>query len=299
MGPFDQTPYQQPPQQKPGGLFAGLGLAGNVFGALTGFAQQKAANKFNVDMWNRQNLYNSPKEQMKRLQQAGLNPNLVYGGGSGGASGTATNAPNFEKLADASYRPVDIPSAIGSLQSFTDWDIKKATADNLVAKTETEKQASLLKTAETAGKILSNSKLSQELPYAGELAKTSLQAAQANVKKTQADTSYTLNQDERARLANDANLRESTERILTSRLGRQQTRIIMQNQEYEGAVKKFQAELANQGIDPSHPYYAKYVERFFNELFGEGGPNPNSAVKKSSDALKWIMRAGKYPFGYK
>ena len=34
-----------------------------------------------LDDWNRQTLYNSPIEQMKRLKEAGLNPNLVYGSG--------------------------------------------------------------------------------------------------------------------------------------------------------------------------------------------------------------------------
>lgn len=32
--------------------------------------------------WERQNTYNHPKQQMQRLKEAGLNPNLVYGGGA-------------------------------------------------------------------------------------------------------------------------------------------------------------------------------------------------------------------------
>ena len=32
--------------------------------------------------WNQQNQYNSPEQQMNRLRQAGLNPNLVYGKGA-------------------------------------------------------------------------------------------------------------------------------------------------------------------------------------------------------------------------
>ena len=35
----------------------------------------------NLAQWNRENEYNSPKEQMARLAAAGLNPNLVYGNG--------------------------------------------------------------------------------------------------------------------------------------------------------------------------------------------------------------------------
>ena len=39
--------------------------------------------------WLKQQLYNSPVEQMKRLQDAGLNPNLIY---ANGVSNTATSA---------------------------------------------------------------------------------------------------------------------------------------------------------------------------------------------------------------
>lgn len=34
---------------------------------------------WNLDMWNRQNEYNSPRAQVQRLIDAGLNPNLAYG----------------------------------------------------------------------------------------------------------------------------------------------------------------------------------------------------------------------------
>lgn len=36
-------------------------------------------NKWNIDQWNRENVYNSPAAQMSRFAAAGLNPNLVYG----------------------------------------------------------------------------------------------------------------------------------------------------------------------------------------------------------------------------
>lgn len=33
----------------------------------------------NLDFWNRQNAYNHPAAQMRRFQEAGLNPHLIYG----------------------------------------------------------------------------------------------------------------------------------------------------------------------------------------------------------------------------
>lgn len=49
----------------------------------------------NLDMWNRQNVYNSPVEQMSRLKDAGLNPNLMYGNGSS-STGNATGMPEYK-----------------------------------------------------------------------------------------------------------------------------------------------------------------------------------------------------------
>lgn len=49
-------------------------------------------NQMNIDMWNLQNEYNSPIAQMQRYQDAGLNPNLLYGNGQS-SSGNATSSP--------------------------------------------------------------------------------------------------------------------------------------------------------------------------------------------------------------
>lgn len=50
--------------------------------------QAEKANQWNLEQWERENLYNSPVQQMQRLEQAGLNPNLMYGQGSTGSAGS-------------------------------------------------------------------------------------------------------------------------------------------------------------------------------------------------------------------
>tara|TARA_B100000900_G_scaffold395620_1_gene394172 strand:+ start:226 stop:996 length:771 start_codon:yes stop_codon:yes gene_type:complete len=71
---------------------AGLGqLAGglaNIVGGLFGNRSRKREAQrqrdFSESMWNRQNAYNTPKNQMQRLKDAGLNPALMYGQGTVG-----------------------------------------------------------------------------------------------------------------------------------------------------------------------------------------------------------------------
>lgn len=64
------------------------GLLGGIFDDQSNKKSQESAQAHEIDMWNRNNAYNTPAEQMKRLKEAGLNPNLMYGQGStGNASG--------------------------------------------------------------------------------------------------------------------------------------------------------------------------------------------------------------------
>lgn len=52
-------------------------------------------NQINRENWTMQNEYNSPTAQMQRLQEAGLNPNLVYGTGAVGNNANSVHAaPN-------------------------------------------------------------------------------------------------------------------------------------------------------------------------------------------------------------
>lgn len=86
----------------------GLSAAGSLFSNLIGNHQTNSANmelakyqyKKDLEMWNANNIYNSPEQQMIRLSQAGLNPNLVYGNGSvvGNTSGQLPKyqAPRME-----------------------------------------------------------------------------------------------------------------------------------------------------------------------------------------------------------
>lgn len=81
------------------------------------FNKQQATTSWNraVDMWNRQNIYNSPKEQMNRLLQANLNPNLMYGQGSVGnaSSSPSPDTPRGVELPN-SYR-YDMALVVSSL----------------------------------------------------------------------------------------------------------------------------------------------------------------------------------------
>lgn len=68
------------------GLF---GLAGSALNYHYQSQLQEKQNQFNLEMWNLQNEYNSPQAQMKRYEEAGLNPALIYSQGNPGNAATA------------------------------------------------------------------------------------------------------------------------------------------------------------------------------------------------------------------
>lgn len=87
-------------------------------------------NQYNIAQWERENEYNLPIAQIERLQEAGLNPNLIYGNPSNTAATspflTSGNAANMQGL----------PHLGTAFQSAIDTYVKLKQADNIQADTE-------------------------------------------------------------------------------------------------------------------------------------------------------------------
>lgn len=62
-------------------------------GAIVNMVTNWRDRKINENYVRDQNAYNSPKSQMLRFQQAGLNPHLIYGQGNPGNQSTTLTAP--------------------------------------------------------------------------------------------------------------------------------------------------------------------------------------------------------------
>lgn len=95
--------------------------------------QAEYAYNKDLEMWNRMNDYNDPASQMLRFKEAGLNPNMIYGSGSGG-SGNAQQMPKYNApTLQYNYKAIDLPAILGAYQDFR---IKQAQLDNLKAQEE-------------------------------------------------------------------------------------------------------------------------------------------------------------------
>ena len=95
---------------------AGTGIMNTIMQERNNRMQMELARykyQKDLEMWNLQNQYNSPAAQMARLAEAGLSPNLVYGGGN--VTGNA--ASTGPEMALPRTAPVEVPNMLGQYLS--------------------------------------------------------------------------------------------------------------------------------------------------------------------------------------
>lgn len=94
-------------------------------------------NAYNTDMWNKTNEYNSAANQVKRLQEAGLNPNLMLNGGSAGSASNVTSASGqpaqTPNIIPQNYDFINnvMPQAVNAMSVLADADNKNAQTEGL------------------------------------------------------------------------------------------------------------------------------------------------------------------------
>jgi len=97
------------------------------------FKHQKELSEYqyskDLEMWERANAYNQPSQQMQRLKDAGLSPNLVYG--KGATTQAATQLPKYQApKPDYSTRRHPLEK-LDLLSAYQDFQMKSAQIDNV------------------------------------------------------------------------------------------------------------------------------------------------------------------------
>ena len=163
--------------------FSSIPIIGPVVDGITGIfnsSQQAKTSKRNTDrqiqanwdlanlkyqkdleQWYRENAYNAPDEQMRRLRNAGLNPNLVYGTGTV-TGNTTTSGPRFDRPdVEYNYEPFQFPAnAISRGIQFIQENRLK---DRQIA--ETEERVKNLATQRDALKAKTESEIINQIYY--------------------------------------------------------------------------------------------------------------------------------------
>lgn len=174
--------------------------------------QQQRADA--ITDWNRQNEYNSPQAQMERYRKAGLNPNLIYGGGN-------TSAGNAVQVQQANMQRPEFQApqidATGVLTSYYDTQLKKANLDLIKTQTEVSRETIALRAAETRAKMTSTERAQFDLTYQKQLTPYSLQAAELNVKQGQAKLMNQLTQNEIQTITKADTIAQAAQQVINMR----------------------------------------------------------------------------------
>ena len=135
---------------------AAVGAAGNIAANVVSNsgnkASQERAQKANLDFWRLQNSYNHPTQQMARLKEAGLNPNMIYGTTPSSATGQADSiAP--AKAAEYGYdNPIQDIGLIAGLKST------EAQTNNIRSQADVNQQRALLTSQQYATELVKTDK---------------------------------------------------------------------------------------------------------------------------------------------
>lgn len=214
-----------------------------------------------------QNRYNSPALQMKRLKEAGLNPNLVYGTGTvaGNMSGSAPrlNVPGINLQGVPSpFQPA------GMLAQYQDFMGRQATIDNVKAqtdstreKTKTELVKRVLVAAQGATKEWDLSKNKTLTPYQVEAAKNAAKVSEISVHNAV---------QKLALMKQDETIKEKQLGLMDQKKSINAAELVF---------KQFQAQLAKLGVTSSDNPLVRMLAKMLTEMGMDFGDIPGGLIK--------------------
>lgn len=209
-----------------------FGLLGSVVNGITGLFNassqrkaQKEANKTNLqiaretnqaqmdlakyqadrnyELWQENNAYNTPSAQMERYNEAGLNPNLIYGEGQSASAGNSSSpadgyqAPTLQR-AHVNPENFQLPmlgdTLMQGLMMVEDINKRKAEVDNIRQSTLNLQSDNDLKILQIAYQKFANSKTRDEADVWREFMKSRISSlhGQAHLSESNALTNDAL-----------------------------------------------------------------------------------------------------------
>lgn len=219
-------------------------------------------SSFYREMWNKTNEYNSPSNVMRRYIDAGLNPNLIYGNGTN-ASASMGSIPQYKAptMSYGNLRRQVIPNAFNAsqerLNSLQASNIQ-AQNDNLRAQNSYLHAQAANEAARLVGIAADSRSKGVTAEYAGRMASYGFQMLQQQVS----------NEYERGEGLKKDNIIKDTIRTLNdfkintlNPLEEQRLRAAIRAANAAASVDEFYSRLADSGIDPRDPFWARWVQR--------------------------------------
>lgn len=257
---------------------------------------QKMYNQQKQDaqaQWARENEYNSPAAQMARLKAAGLNPNLVYGGSAGAATGNASSAHMPAPQSVSSVAPkMDASFATTGMSAYFDVQQRQVQIDNMREQSKILNEEARLKAAQTVATLVNTDNSTFDLGLKRELKQYSLDSARESLRRLSGEADTALDENERRNSSNVASLRTAAEQILNMRLDRAKSateisriRADISRIRSSTRLQQLDENLKSMGINPNDPQWQR--------VLGQAVGGKDGLVEKAKSAWDGIKKTWK------
>lgn len=273
------------------------------------YQRQRADNRAD---WDTQNKYNSPEQQMQRLREAGLNPNLVYGRGADNTAATIQSSqPTNNDQRAPLIAPLDVSGLSNSFSQYQQIKNAEAQEDNTNASTALLLKEAMLKDAQIAATLVGTERSRFDLDLQNEIKDSlvlqyKIQNANAQLQgqniesqtyRNYSEVNISYNRLELERINTSTNKQKTFQEILESkqRISAMQQQIAVgkaqeanlqeQTRQLEVAIEtaksaqKYQeikTELFKQGVTENDPAYLRMFVDKAAKSSGNGGTNPKA-----------------------
>jgi hypothetical protein len=275
-------------------LGAGIGAATSGLNMGLQNAQNKKNQRFaesmykwqqadNLKNWNLQNEYNAPEAQMQRLKAAGLNANMVYGGGA------TTTAQPIQKSSPTDYKgqapQFDAQPAMQMVDTYYNSQAKAQNINNLEKQNQLMDAELLLKNQQLLNMQVGEAKGRWDITRQQQLQQGLLDIQAENIRKLQAGTNFTNDQNMRNDKLTGLTLNEGIQRIVKSRaevahLNIDSKRIeqMIKNLTKENEIKGLDYDLKKKGFSWNDPYYLRIGSTIADKII--------ETIKKGGEGAK-------------
>lgn len=289
---------------------AGAELIGGAVDAISTSNQNRKSREFSREMydrqyadnlrfWNMQNEYNSPQNQVKRFEEAGLNKNLIAGQGNPGNAG-AVNTPDVQP---AQFRTPEWGQGIKAggltyMNAMYDLEIKQAQAKQIEAQTQVTQEDAVLRKLQQLSTMAGTDRTKAQtewsifdLGFAKDLRETSADYKRELLRQLKTNIDLSIRKDSRESLQTTSNIKEAAERMLNMKAQRGQTvaetfriRKAIDIMDKDGTLKDIEIQLRKKGINPNDPQWTRMLSMFFDDMVN----HPDRASRAGKNFLSFI-----------
>lgn len=211
--------------------------------------------------WDRNNAYNSPMQQMQRLREAGLNPNLIYGKGADNTAAMvrSNEAPTSELM---TVNQADVKNTLMEAAAMTKI---AAETDNLYKQNALLQAQKLNVDANTSNTLTGEAKLAFDLELQKELRQTHIE--REGLKNTEMKTDIRM-KEKQITVLEQERLQKIAQNERNPQV-KEQLEVAIANAQKDGRILEVIATLREKGLNPNDPTWMKYLTLWLLKKYDE------------------------------